>query len=133
MFTPKRFCRCTIASNCAPWLTQIRISGGSSDTDVNELAVMPCTQPGARSAVTTVTPVANCPRARRNSELVGVVGAIVEVFEDNTDQGQGRALASRIIMASGEREGVPRWRGQLRSWGAPGPRAQGWRTGSRAR
>jgi hypothetical protein len=49
--------------------------------------------------VTTVTPVANWPSARRNSEVVGVVGAMVEVFEDSTDQAQGRALASRIIFA----------------------------------
>ena len=32
---------------------------------------MPWTLPGARSAVTTVTPVANCPQAKRNSAGVG--------------------------------------------------------------
>jgi pyrroline-5-carboxylate reductase len=68
-----------------------------SDTDVKEFAVMPCTWSGARSAVTTVTPVANCPSARRKSEVLGVVGAIVEVFEDNTDAALGRVLVSRII------------------------------------
>src|SRR6266581_8078734 len=47
------------------------MSGGSSDTDVKELAVMPCTRPGAAlSTVTTVTPVANWPRARRKSSEV---------------------------------------------------------------
>ena len=46
------------------------MSGGSSDTDVKELAVMPCTLPGALSTVTTVTPVANWPRARRKSSEV---------------------------------------------------------------
>ena len=46
------------------------MSGGSSDTDVKELAVMPCTRPGALSTVTTVTPVANWPRARRKSSEV---------------------------------------------------------------
>src|SRR5258708_4182358 len=99
MFTPKRFYRFTSGSNCAFSLTQIRISSGSSETEVKELAVMPCTRPGPRSAVTTVTPVANWPSARRNSDVVGVVGAMVEVFEDSTDPAQGRALASRIIIA----------------------------------
>src|SRR6266403_3109312 len=84
MFTPKRFCRFTSGSNCAFSLTQTRISSGSSETEVKELAVMPCTRPGPRSTVTTVTPVANWPSARRNSEVLGVVGGIGEVFEDTT-------------------------------------------------
>jgi hypothetical protein len=44
--------------------------GGSSETDVKELAVMPCTHRGAHSTVTTVTPVANWLRARRKSSDV---------------------------------------------------------------
>src|SRR6266404_765367 len=84
----------------------MRMSSGLSDTEVKEFAVMPCTWPGARSAVTTVTPVANWPRAWRKSEVLGVVGAIVEVFEDNTDAAQGRVLVSRIIIANNSREGV---------------------------
>src|SRR5713101_2746971 len=99
MFTPKRPCRWISGSNCAFSLTQIRINNRSSETEVNEFAVMPWTSPGARSAVTTVTPVANWPSAKRNSDVDGVVGAMVEVFEDSTDQAQGRALASRIIIA----------------------------------
>src|ERR1700728_550645 len=39
---------------------------GSSDTEANALAVMPCTSP-SRSTVTIVTPVAKHPIARRNS------------------------------------------------------------------
>jgi hypothetical protein len=46
------------------------MSGGSSETDVKELAVIPCTRRGAHSTVTTVTPVANWLRARRKSSDV---------------------------------------------------------------
>src|SRR5438270_10676311 len=47
---------------------------GSSDTEVNALAVMPCTSP-SRSTVITVTPVAKHPSALRNSPCVKVNGA----------------------------------------------------------
>ena len=40
--------------------TQKSTSGGSSDSDVNELAVSACTVPSISAAI-TVTPVANCP------------------------------------------------------------------------
>jgi hypothetical protein len=46
------------------------------------LAVMPCTLPGARSTVTTVTPVANCAQAKRNSAGVGGLEGMIEVFDD---------------------------------------------------
>jgi hypothetical protein len=46
--------------------------------------------------------------------VLGVVGAIVEVFEDNTDAAQGRVRVSRIIIGNGEREGVARWHARLR-------------------
>src|SRR6218665_3693645 len=42
-------------------------SGGSSDTELKELAVSPTHLPPALRAVTLVTPVANMPRASRNS------------------------------------------------------------------
>ena len=58
------------------------MSGGSSDADVKELAVMPCTRPGALSTVTTVTPVANWPRARRKSSEVS--GADDMGFSEDT-------------------------------------------------
>src|SRR5439155_15423665 len=49
--------------------TRTSSSGGSSETDANELAVIPC---GALPpTVTTVTPVANVPNARR-SRLVSI-------------------------------------------------------------
>src|SRR5262245_51579829 len=44
--------------------TQTRIRGGVSDTDVNELAVIPCGR--APPTVTTVTPVAKEPSTRRS-------------------------------------------------------------------
>src|SRR6218665_3879398 len=42
-------------------------SGGSSDTELKELAVSPTNLPAALRAVTMVTPVANMPRASRNA------------------------------------------------------------------
>ncbi len=44
--------------------THSSTSGGSRETEVNELAVMPRGE--APPAVTTVTPVANVPKARRS-------------------------------------------------------------------
>src|ERR1035437_9408989 len=46
--------------------TQTRMSGGSSDTDVKELAVRPCASPAWLRIVTMATPVAKCPQAMRN-------------------------------------------------------------------
>ena len=45
---------------------ETRISGGSSDTDMKALAVIPCTS-SPFSAVMTVTPVANIPSVRRRA------------------------------------------------------------------
>src|SRR5215469_7578532 len=45
-------------------------SGGSSDTEVKEFAVTPTGSPSGRTAVTTVTPVANSPNASRRSRCV---------------------------------------------------------------
>src|ERR1051325_9465600 len=56
--------------------------GGSSETEAKEFAVMPCTWPGSRSTVTTVTPVAKWPRARRNSRAGSGVAGIVP-HQDN--------------------------------------------------
>src|SRR5580704_15305923 len=82
MLTPKRPCFFSIGRSCAFWSTHIRSSNGSSETDVTEFAVMPWTRPGARSAVTTVTPVAKFPQAKRNSAGVGVFVGILRIFED---------------------------------------------------
>src|SRR5579863_7995072 len=67
----------TLTTN-APWLRTARrvallrskqtsSSGGSSDSDVTALAVVPTGSPSSPIEVTTVTPVAKCPMASRNS------------------------------------------------------------------
>jgi hypothetical protein len=56
--------------------------GGSSETEANELAVIPWTLPGARSVVMIVTPLANWPRAWRNSTDVSGVVDMAEEIED---------------------------------------------------
>src|SRR5579862_7642106 len=45
-------------------------SGGSSDTELKEFAVMPTGSPSGRTAVITVTPVANSPNASRSCRCV---------------------------------------------------------------
>ena len=50
-----------------PFDTETRTSGGSSETDMNALAVMPCT-PSPSGVVTTVTQVANFPIVCLKSE-----------------------------------------------------------------
>src|SRR5579863_5905603 len=95
-------------------------SGGSSETDAKELAVMPCTFPGARSAVTTVTPVANWPRAWRNSRAVGGEVSIVEEFEDiirpahwrNSPETK-RAAFKHNCGSFESQNGAKQWRGRL--------------------
>src|SRR3954471_23903715 len=44
--------------------------GGSSDTEVNELAVIPCNLPSRSRVVMIVTPVAKEPSALRNSRVL---------------------------------------------------------------
>ena len=58
-----RLVRCEQTSTC----------GGSSETDVNALAVMAWSTPSI-TVVTTVTPLANRPRAPRNAALVDGLG-----------------------------------------------------------
>src|SRR5437016_2925323 len=79
---PKCFFFSSKGSIFARWSTQTRISIGSSETEVNELAVMPWILPGSRSTVTTVTPVVKWPRALRNSNDESEEVGIWEVFED---------------------------------------------------
>ena len=52
-------------------------SGGSSDTEVKEFAVTPTGAPSGLTAVTTVTPVANRPKASRSSRCEK---ALLELF-----------------------------------------------------
>src|SRR6266516_5065709 len=49
---------------------QTSTSGGSSDTEVNELAVKPRSSPSGSRVVTTVTPVVNEPAARLKSSTL---------------------------------------------------------------
>ena len=53
-------------------------NGGSSDTDVNEFAVTPTGSPLGFQAVTTVTPVANVPKASRSAR--GLSGSFIIAF-----------------------------------------------------
>src|SRR5713226_8551662 len=66
------------------------MSMGSSETEVNELAVMPWILPGSSSTVITVTPVVKWARALRNSNGESDGVGILEVFED-TILGAGKA------------------------------------------
>src|SRR5882762_11871796 len=79
---PKYFFFSSKGSIFVRWSTQTRISMGSSETEVKELAVMPWILPGSRSTVTMVTPVVKWPRALRNSNDESEEVGILEVFED---------------------------------------------------
>ena len=52
-----------------------KTSGGESETELNELAVMPTNWPDGARAVITVTPVANWPSASRNARVSKFGGA----------------------------------------------------------
>ena len=71
-------------------------SGGSSDSDENELAVRPTLRPSAAHVVITVTPVGNCPNAARNcsGSRAGRSVAVVSMSV--------RTLCSRIIAAQAD-------------------------------
>src|SRR5436853_5674726 len=66
MFTEKPVARSMFCPRCAFFATQKSTSGGSSESDVKALAVIPRTVPSISAAI-TVTPVTNCPTVRRNS------------------------------------------------------------------
>src|SRR5579871_3997993 len=78
--------KCVAAANVAKlWLVLLadqRTSGGSSDTDENELAVMPTSLPSA-AAVTTVTPVPNWPSERRNAAGSSLGSPVSSVAEES--------------------------------------------------
>jgi hypothetical protein len=54
----------------ALWAKLHSTKGGSSDTELKELTVNPTGVPSAAVVVTMVTPVANIPKALRNSREV---------------------------------------------------------------
>src|ERR1700741_254645 len=69
---------------------QTRISGGSSDTDVNEFAVKPRGEPSGWIVVTTVTPVTNAPSARRTSAMSKAcsgVGSFISFSKERSMRG----------------------------------------------
>src|SRR5271165_2895448 len=67
MLTPKRRWVLRKESRRLSSSTQMETIGGSRETELKELAVMPWTWPGSRSTVTTVMPVGKCPITRRKS------------------------------------------------------------------
>src|SRR5439155_1107919 len=74
-------------------------SGGSSETEAMELAVIPTRAPSARRAVTTVTPVAKRPRSWRNRagstpEEGGVTRAIAAACGERTGGAPARSCRS---------------------------------------
>src|ERR1051325_5137632 len=85
------------------------MSGGSSETEVNEFAVMPCTRRGAVSTVTAVSPMAKWARALLKSNDVS--GAEDMGFpEDNTGgvpPAKCDSLACVKIKRSGQHRAAP--------------------------
>ncbi len=86
----------------APWLRiasrvrlfrskQTRMSGGSSDSELTALAVVPTGSPSGPTEVTTVTPVAKWPMARRNSSLVRSISVGVDAVIVMSVRGWPRA------------------------------------------
>src|SRR6266704_3090497 len=65
--TPKRPEACRAWFTSERWSTHTRIRGGSRLTEQNAFAVRPAGRPAASRVVTTVMPLANCPRAWRNA------------------------------------------------------------------
>src|SRR5260370_40782565 len=94
MLTPNCFFFCSSGSILARWSTHTKISMGSSETEVNEFAVMPWILPGSRSTVTTVTPVEKWPRALRNSD------------DESGGGGGGRVVCSSEVREWKGREAV---------------------------
>src|ERR1700722_6791303 len=67
---------------------QTETTGGSSETDVNELAAMPSGLPSA-SPATAVTPVGNAPNTRRSSAWPGTADE-----DEDGDDGAGDSVRS---------------------------------------
>src|ERR1700716_3075846 len=93
-----------------------RINGGSSDTEVNELAVVPTGSPSARTAVSTVTPVANVPKTSRSSRAgadVVVCGTFVTCPPDKGTPGVRRHRAPPLARRSRRPRAAKQGRGTL--------------------
>ncbi|MNH13884.1 hypothetical protein D3C79_734670 [compost metagenome] len=88
MFTAK----CDACSNTS-WLVERlsmlhKINAGSSDTELKLLAVTPTVRPSGAAAVTTVTPVAKLPSARRKARLSkpAAVAVSLDMQDSRADQ-----------------------------------------------
>src|SRR5580704_18951180 len=85
-----------------------RTSGGSSETEEKEFTVRPMRRPSLALVLTTVTPVANCPRARRKSRRSNFSAAAclaccrnVSASVASTNQGKNERGSSKpLTMAS---------------------------------
>ena len=73
IFTAKPCAAVKVAQLDAALAMQTRSNGGSSETDVKELAVKPRGAPSASMVVTMVTPVMNAPKATQNHQLLSHV------------------------------------------------------------
>src|SRR5687767_819935 len=91
MATTKRGAATMTGWRIAIFSTARRISGGWSETELNELAVIPYGRPSALNAVTTVTPVANRPSSWRNSGA-SMSGRVTGASEAGT---RGKGLLAR--------------------------------------
>src|SRR5579862_5136481 len=78
--------------------TQKRMSGGSSESDVNELAAIP-TGSSPSIAVMIVTPVAKCPRTERNCLSSGTSSS-----SGNGGSGRSARGAQLVTQTVGRRE-----------------------------
>src|SRR6202012_4198353 len=67
MLMPHSLASSQIAKLCTVRATENSTSGGSSETELNELTVMPCSVPSGPRAVMMATPVGKVPSALRKS------------------------------------------------------------------
>ena len=85
-------------------------SGGSSDTEANELAVIPCGV--VPPTVTTVTPVANVPVdsekvARCRALAADIAGDVQSTIDAHTTVGVERTVARAYGVEGADPEGTP--------------------------
>ena len=102
--------------------TEMSTSGGSSDTDMNAFAVMPCTWSPER-VVITVTPVANIPSVRRSA----MRGSSPSSGGSSTESGAGTSWNELSPSPSGPPQIAVPLRGMSNSEGGLG--LDGTRTG----
>src|ERR1700744_5747976 len=111
MLMPHSLASSQIAKLCTVRATENNTSGGSSDTELNELTVMPCSVPSELRAVMIATPVGKVPRALRKSPDVKFMNLFRSLrrFRDIVGRQQIVSHAARrspieraVIMAVGD-------------------------------